>query len=107
MPRIIRTASALQDVEGIWDYIAVKNHSPHAADHIIDEIDAALRLPRSRPRLGEAVEHLRPHTRRYVVQRHYLIFYDTPGDDIRLFRVLHAARLIRREDLQVDLSQAA
>lgn len=61
MSRIIRTSSALQDLDSIWDYIAIENHHPADADRLIDEIDKVLHL----------------------------------------LRVLHAARLIRPEDLQV------
>ena len=101
MPHIIRTASAVRDLDSIWDYIAIENHHPDAADRLIDEIDETLRLLVTQPQMGEAVEHLRPHTRRRIVHKHYLLFYDTVGDDVRLLRVLHAARLIRPEDLQV------
>jgi len=100
MPHIIRTASALRDIDGIWDYIAIKNHNPDAADRLVDKIDETLRLLVSQPLMSESVEHLRPHTRRCIVHNHYLLFYDTLGDDIRLLRVLHAARVIRPEDLR-------
>lgn len=100
MPQILRTASALEDLDGLWDYIAIENQQPDAADRLIDEIDEALELLVSHPQLGEAVEHLRHDTRRFVVRKNYLLFYDTDGNDIRLLRVLHGARLIRPEDLQ-------
>ena len=101
MSRITRTESSLRDLDDIWDYIAIENHHPADADRLIDEIDKILHLLLTHPQMGEAVEHLRSHTRRCIVQNHYLLFYDTVGDEIRLLRVLHAARLIRPEDLQV------
>ncbi len=101
MAYIIRTASALADLDEIWGHIAIENHAPDAADRLIDEIDTALRLLLSQPQMGEAVEHLRANTRRHIVHKHYLLFYDTVGQDVRLLRVLHAARLIRPDDLQV------
>lgn len=101
MPKIIRTASALRDIDSIWDYIAIDNHHPDAADRLIDEIDEALQLLAVQPRMGEEVERLRPHTRRHIVHKHFLLFYDAVDEDIRLLRVLHAARLIRPEDLQI------
>jgi len=99
MPRIIRTASALQDVDDIWDYIAIQNHHPDAADRLIDAIDDYLNLLLEQPLMGEAVNHLRPGTRRGIVHDHYLLFYEVIRDDIRLLRVLHGARLIRPQDL--------
>ena len=101
MPQILRTASALQDLDEIWDYIAIENHQPDAADRLIDEIDAALQVLATHRQMGEAVEHLRRETRRFVVKKNYLLFYDIVGDGIRLLRVLHGARLIGPEDLQV------
>ena len=50
--------------------------------------------------MGETVEHLRRNTRRFIVKKNYLLFYDTDGNAIRLLRVLHGARLISPEDLQ-------
>lgn len=100
MPQIIRTASALRDLDDIWDYIAVENHQPDAADRLIDEIDEVLNLLAAQPQLGEAVDHFRRNTRRFVVRKTYLLFYDRDDDGIRLLRVLHGARLIGPEDLQ-------
>lgn len=99
MPQILRTASARHDLDGIWNYIAIENDHPDAAFALMDEIDAALHLLLAEPMIGEEVNHLRPGTRRWIVHKHYLIFYDLVGNDIRLLRVLHAARLIQPEDL--------
>ena len=101
MPQIIHTASALRDLDDIWDYIVIENHDPTAADRLIDKIGETLHLIATQPQMGEAVEHLRSDTRRFIVHNHYLLFYDTTGGDIRLLRVLHAARLILPGDLQL------
>ena len=42
MARIFLTASARRDLDEIWEYIAIENHSPDAADGLIDEIDSRL-----------------------------------------------------------------
>jgi addiction module RelE/StbE family toxin len=99
MPQILRTASALQDLDDIWDSIAIENDRPGAASRLMDEMNAALHLLLAEPHLGEEVNHLRADTRRWIVHKNYLLFYDVVGDDIRLLRVLHAARLIQPEDL--------
>ncbi|NLS93408.1 MAG: type II toxin-antitoxin system RelE/ParE family toxin [Planctomycetaceae bacterium] len=101
MGRILHTASALRDIDAIWDCIAIENQHPAAADGLIDEIDDALQLLVARPQIGEVVDYLRPETRRWIVHKNYLLFYDIVGADIRLLRVLHAARLIGPDDLQV------
>lgn len=99
MARILRTASARHDLDGIWNYLAIENDCPDAASGLMGEIDAALHLLLAEPMMGEEVHHLRPGTRRWTVHKHYLLFYDLVGDDIRLLRVLHAARLIQPDDL--------
>jgi len=51
MRRVIRTTSALQGLDEIWDYIAVEQSQPNAADRLIDEIDRAVqRLVHARVR---------------------------------------------------------
>ena len=101
MARVLCTTSALQDVDAIWDYIAIENGHPAAADRLVDEINETLQILLIHPELGEAVDHLRPRTRRRTVHGNYLLFYDIVGSNIRVLRVLHAARLIGPEDLQV------
>ena len=70
-------------------------------NRVIDEIDHDLQLLAAHPEMGEAVDHLRPDTRRFVVKKNYLLFYDCLAGGIRLLRVLHGARLIGPEDLQI------
>ena len=99
MRRIILSNSANRDFNEIWDYIAVENHSPVAADLLIDKFDQILRLLVTQPMMGEAVDRLRKATRRIVVNKRYLVFYEVVEEGIRVLRVLHGAQLIRPEDL--------
>ena len=99
MPRIILSDSANRDFDEIWDYIAVENHSPGAADLLIDEFDQILRLVLTQPTMGKAVDRLRLNTRRIVVKKCFLVFYEAVEEGIRVLRILHGAQLIRPEDL--------
>lgn len=99
MPRIILTSSALQDLDEIWDYIAVEYQNPAAADSLIDEIHQRLHLVADQPMIGEAVAHLRADTRRIIIRRRYLVFYETSEAAVLVLRILHGARLIQPEDL--------
>jgi toxin ParE1/3/4 len=99
MPRIILTESANRDLDEIWDYIAVENHSPIAADQLIDEFDSRFRLLVTQPMMGESVEKLRPNTRRMIVKKRFLVFYEPTEAGILILRVLHGARLIRPDDI--------
>ena len=97
--RIEVTDSAASDLAEIWGYIAVENHSPDAADKLIDEVDERLRGLAKYPRSGELVEHLRTGTRRIVIRKRFLLFYEPRPKSIIVLRVLHGARLITPEDL--------
>ena len=100
MPRIILTASARCDLDEIWDYVAVENQSPLAADNLIDEIGRRLQLLVDQPLSGESVDRLRKNTRRIIIKKRFLVFYEAVSGAIRVLRILHGARLISREDLQ-------
>jgi toxin ParE1/3/4 len=94
MSRLLRTDDARDDLTAIWLYVAQDNLS--AADQLIDKIEHTLNLLAALPLLGEAVDYLRLHARRFVVGN-YQLFYESVPDGIRLLRVYHAAR--RLEDL--------
>ncbi|MCD0461423.1 type II toxin-antitoxin system RelE/ParE family toxin [Roseiconus lacunae] len=99
MPRIRLTASALSDLSEIWHYIAAEQQSPLNADSLADDFDERFQLIALHPHAGELVEHLRPGTRRSIVKKRFLVFYELEYDGILILRVLHGARLIRPEDL--------
>lgn len=99
MPKIRLTASAQKDLAEIWHYIAVEQQSPLNADSLADDFDERFQLIAAHPQIGEPVEHLRPGTRRSIVKKRFLVFYQTEAEDILVLRVLHGARLIRPEDL--------
>lgn len=100
MARIVLTESARRDLDEIWDYVAVENHSPDAADNLMDEIGRRLKLVADQPLSGESVDRLRKNTRRIIIKKRFLVFYESDRGGIRVLRVLHGARLIGREDLQ-------
>jgi toxin ParE1/3/4 len=91
MARLLRTADSRDDLTAIWLYIAQDNVT--AADRLVQEIDRTLNLLASFPHIGEAVEQLRPATRRFNIGN-YQLFYEPIADGIRLLRVFHAARRI-------------
>jgi toxin ParE1/3/4 len=91
MSRVIRTADSRSDLTAIWRYIARENEA--SADRWIDKIDRVLQLLASSPGIGEAVDHLRPGTRRFNVGS-YQLFFEPLEDGIRLLRVYHASRRI-------------
>lgn len=82
------TADAIEDRQSIYDVIEA--HNPRAA-LALDEIFSN--------RVGDLTDHPalgRPgrvaHTRELVVHRNYILIYDIAGEQVRILRVLHAAR---------------
>lgn len=99
MQRIRLTGSAQDDLADIWRYIALDQQSPINADSLVDAFDERFQLLVRYPEAGEAVEQLRPGTRRSIVKQRFLVFYHIELDGILILRVLHGARLVRPEDL--------
>ena len=94
MPQILQTRTAVRDLDVIWDYIAIENAHPEAANELIGEFDVNFRLLATNPLLGQSVEWLSANLRRFPVRKNYIIFYEPITDGILIVRVLHAARNI-------------
>jgi toxin ParE1/3/4 len=71
--RILRTADAVVDLDGIWDYIARDN--PAAADRMLDELNETLVLLSRNPGIGELQPLLSDGTYRRFTCRNYLIYF--------------------------------
>ena len=82
------TPESVQDREGIYDFIEADN--PVAAMEM-DEMfsEKALRLL-DHPKLGRLGRMT--GTRELVVHANYILVYDVKGDQVRVLRLLHAAR---------------
>ncbi|WP_042724328.1 type II toxin-antitoxin system RelE/ParE family toxin [Chthoniobacter flavus] len=94
MLRILRTPASRSDYEEIWTYIAV--HDLAAADRLVDQFDAALRVIALSPRIGRKVDDLSPGLRSFPIGN-YLIFYRLSGDALEVIRLVHGARDITPE----------
>jgi toxin ParE1/3/4 len=92
MPRVIRDRLAVADLDEIYDYIAVQNHSPAAADRFMDELDRKLTLYASQPRMGEARADLGEGVRVFSFRKSYVVIYRPIDDGIDVLRVFHGAR---------------
>ncbi|MFP4896695.1 type II toxin-antitoxin system RelE/ParE family toxin [Paraburkholderia sp. EG304] len=88
MMELFWTPEAIQDREGIYDYIEFDN--PAAAidlDELFKEKAAVLV---DHPDIGRPGRV--PGTRELIVLRNYLLIYDVSGDLVRMLNVVHAAR---------------
>jgi toxin ParE1/3/4 len=88
--RIFRTADAVVDLDGIWDYIARDN--PAAANRMLDELNERFVLLSNNPEIGELQPLLADGTYRRFTCRNYVIYYRPMEDGIVLVRILHGAR---------------
>lgn len=89
MAVVVWTEQAEEDLLDIWHYVA--QDSPHAADHLLDEIDAKSALLAANPYLGPARPDIAPELRYALVGR-YLILYRIIADGVQIVRVVHGAR---------------
>lgn len=89
MRQIHRTPQSLLDVQNIWNYVAERNVP--AANKLLKEFDARLKLLLQFPQSGIAINDVWLGLRVASVQR-YLLFYREIAEGIVLIRVLHSAR---------------
>jgi toxin ParE1/3/4 len=91
MPRITRSALAEFDLAEIYHYIGVENHSPRAADRLLDSIEATLKLLAASPNMGERRPEFGADVRIFTCGS-YVLFFVPIEDGIHLLRVLHGRR---------------
>lgn len=88
MPHVTYTAQAEQNLDGIFDYIAVQNHSPEAAAKLLRAIDQKCRLYSRFPLASQAREDLAPGVRCFPVEN-FVVIYRPTDDGILVLLVLH------------------
>lgn len=93
MPRLKLQPRAERDLDEIKDYIARDN--PRRALSFVRELRQVCERLAANPRMGRARPELRPGLRSFP-HGDYLIFYRPLRDGVRVVRVLHGARDIRR-----------
>ena len=93
MSRFDLAAIALKDLEDLYDYIADDN--PAAALQVLIEMEEGFELLAERPMLGVKRPEYGHRMRMWPIGE-YLIFYRPMNDGVRVARVLHSKRKIRR-----------
>ena len=93
------TPEARADMRDIWNYIAVKNFNPAAADRLWQDIEDACAELAQNPSLGHARRDLTLDRKVlfYRVRDHYLVIYQKDTDPLQIARVLHGARDVKSE----------
>jgi toxin ParE1/3/4 len=93
MSRFTLARGVRADLRAIWDYIAIENYHPDAADRLIDRITDVFVMLARQPLLGEARPDLAPRLRAFVVSP-YLVLYTPERHGVRIVQVVHSAREI-------------
>ncbi len=88
--KFVLTPRAEQDVEDIWDFIALDNI--RAADRVIGDIERAFKRLAQAPGIGHYREELADKRHRFHLVYSYLIVYRWQRRPLQVLRVLHAAR---------------
>jgi toxin ParE1/3/4 len=94
MSRYSIADKARDDLDGIWDYIAIENHNVDAADRLIDTIEEAFKLLAEHKLMGERrpdMDDLIPAVRSFTVGS-YVIYYQPIAQGIHVGRVIHGHR---------------
>jgi toxin ParE1/3/4 len=80
---------AKNDMDEIWDYIALDNSA--AADRMIALFEQKFLLLSSQPLIGESRDILQTGLRSFTVGN-YIIFYRPMKNSMEVARAIHAAR---------------
>ena len=91
MPPVDLDVQAVADLDAIYDYIGIENHSPLAADRFLDALGEKLGLYALQPLMGELRPDLGEGIRIFSFDN-YVVIYRPTEDGIDVLRVLEGHR---------------
>lgn len=89
MARVTQTRTSLQDLDGIWDYLAA--HDPERASRFIRDLRERLEMLADHPLAGRSRDELSEGLRSFSFGD-YIVFYYPVEDGVTVSRVLHGRR---------------
>jgi len=94
MGKLFYSPLALQDMDGIWNYIFEELSNPTAASNTVNRILDHIDRLRQFPEIGSPFSSVAKIETdyRYLVYGNYLAFYRSQGEDIYIDRVLYGRR---------------
>jgi plasmid stabilization system protein ParE len=90
MAKYVLSSKALDNLQGIWDFIAIENRE--AADHIIEELFTAFEHLAKWPGSGHTRHDLTQIDVRFWPVRSYLVVYREKPLPLQIVSILHGAR---------------
>ena len=94
MARIVRRPRGLQDLVGVWRYIA-DDSGETRADNYLRRLNDVIIYLAQQPLMGRARPEIEEGIRSFVAESH-VIFYIALVDGMELVRVLHGSQDIER-----------
>ena len=91
MNRFSIAPEAMADLDGIWDYIGIRNDNPNAAYRQLQMLYEKFSFLAKQPLMGERREDLGTNLRSFVA-RNYVVVYRPLSEEIEIIRVVHSAR---------------
>lgn len=85
---------ALNDLDGIWDYIASELFNPSAAEHTVTNITDSIDRLEDFPELGALLSSVTKLESDYLflVSGNYLVFYRVDFQNVYIDRILYSKR---------------
>jgi toxin ParE1/3/4 len=90
--RIRLAPQARSDLDEIWLYVARKSGSPEIATRQLESITLGFRLLAKFLLIGRSLETGNRPNVRILAVRKYIVFYRSVNTEIRVLRIIHAAR---------------
>jgi toxin ParE1/3/4 len=97
--RLVLTASAKEDLIGIWEYIA--DHDVIAADRYLDHLRYRARVLIDYPELGRKRDEILIGVRS-LLSRNHLLFYRIRDNDIQILRILHGSMDLPNQEIDSE-----
>jgi plasmid stabilization system protein ParE len=86
----VLSPDALQDLQDIWDFVAL--HNVNAADHLEDEFFETFEKLTRQPRMGHTRSDVTGRDVRFWPTGSYLIVYRERSTTLQILAILHGAR---------------
>jgi toxin ParE1/3/4 len=85
---------ARADLDGIWEFTVAQWNEAQAESYLLG-IDASMKLLAANPRLGRAIDDIRPGYLKFPSASHILIYRLAAGA-IEIIRILHKSSDVER-----------
>lgn len=97
MAGFVLTLAAEQDVDEIWEYLAIEREAPQAAERVKSDLFQAFELLASTPRAGHRRGDLTDRRLLFwPVRKTYYVVYRADTQPVIIVRVLHGKRDLSR-----------